>query len=210
LASVLDASQSGARESAAGLYGGAALAAERTILRFVFGDRQVQQSLRFDPELERAAAAVDQSTGSDDSPAGFFDDLNGFLCRTSGRPDILDHKNVLILLEREPTAQSHGAAGVALGENGRHSPARGPLWFWQGPRDFLPDNHSAQSRRNNGSDDRVGKKSGQRVAKFLGEARILQDKRTLHISRAMQTAGKLKMAVPDGSGGLKHAQQFFS
>jgi hypothetical protein len=48
------------------------------------------------------------------------------------------------------------------------------------------------------------------MSKFLGKLGVLEDERTLHISPAMQPTGKLKVAVPDGSGGLKHTQQFFS
>src|SRR4030081_2605859 len=96
LASVLNASWSRAREATARFYRGPALAAQRTILGFVFGDRQVQQSLRPDSQFKRAAAAVDQSPRSNDSPAGFFNDLNGFLRRPARRPDIFDDQHVLI------------------------------------------------------------------------------------------------------------------
>src|ERR1700722_10939946 len=79
LPSVLDASQRRARETAAGLYRGPALAAQRTVLGFVLGDGQVQQSLGLDAEFKRATAAIDQSPSGYGSPTSLFDDLHGFL-----------------------------------------------------------------------------------------------------------------------------------
>jgi hypothetical protein len=38
---------------------------------------------------------------------------------------------------------------------------------------------------------------------------ILQNQRALHVSGTMKSAGKLKMTMANGSGGLKDAQNFF-
>jgi hypothetical protein len=44
------------------------------------------------------------------------------------------------------------------------------------------------------------------MPQFLGKPGVLEDERALHVHSAVHAAGKLKVAVPDGSGGFKHAQ----
>src|SRR5277367_2342144 len=104
---------------------------------------------------------------------------------------------MFIRLKREPTAKYHRAAAITLSEKRRHSPARCALRFRQSACDFLPDDHTAQSRRNDCRNHGVRKKSGKRLPKLLRKSRVLQHKRALHVRPAMQPAAQLKVAVPD-------------
>ncbi len=204
LASEWSASRSGARETASRFDSGPTLAAQGTFLGLVFRDGKVQQRLGLDTQFQRAAASINQSSGSNNSPAGFLNHLNRLLRRAARRPNIFNHKNMLVRLKRKSASQGHRTAGIALGKQRRHSPARNALRLWQSPRNFLPDNHATQSRRNNSPDYRIGKQRGQRLPKFLGQARVLQNERALYVSPAMQPAGKLKVPVPDRSGRLEN------
>src|SRR5579859_38341 len=117
------ASKDGTHKAAAGLHGDAALAAQRTFLRLIAGNGQVEQRLGLDREFDFAAAAVNERTRGNNAPACFFNDLDGFQRGATRRPNIFNHKNVLVRLQRKSAAKSHRAAGVALDEHGRHSAA---------------------------------------------------------------------------------------
>ncbi len=116
---------------------------------------------------------------------------------------------MLIGAQRKSAAQTHDAGGIAFGKNGGNAAAAAALRLGQGARDFLADDDAAERRRHHRFDGGVRKKRSQRAAQFFRGTRILQDERALYVRPAVQAAGELKMAVPDGAGGLEHAQQFF-
>ena len=81
--------------------------------------------------------------------------------------------------------------------------------LWQSSGHFLPDDQPAHRRRDHCFNSGIARKERrQRLAKLLSESRILQHQRALHVHPAMQAAGKLKVAVPDGTGSFKSFQQF--
>lgn len=198
----------GADVPAARLDGGAAIAAQRAFVGFVAGDGQIQKGAGFHREFDFAPATVNQRSGSHHAPARLLHHLNRLLRGAPGGPYVFNHQNVLVGPQRKSAAQAHDPGGIAFGKNGRNA-AAAALWLRQGPRYFLADNDAAERGRYHRSDDGVREKRGQRAPQLFRIARILQDERALHVGAAVQAAGKLKMAVPDGAGSLEHAQQFF-
>ena len=163
------------------------------------------------PSSSRAAAAVDQSSSGNHSPTRLFDHLNGFLRRAAGRPYIFDHQHVLIRFERESAAQGHRTAAVALRRKIAGTPLPTvPFGSGKARATSCPITTPPSAGETTAAMTASEKSAASACPKLLGKSRVLQHERTLHVSPAVQAAGKLKMAVPDGSGGLKHAQQFFS
>src|SRR5229473_4402084 len=199
----------GADVAAARLDGGAAVAAQRAIFDLVTGYRQIQQGAGFHGKFDFAATAIDQRSGSHHAPASFLNHLNRLLRGAAGGPYVFNHQNVLIGAQRKSAAQTHDSGGIAFGKNSGNAAAAAALWLGQGARDFLADDDAAERRRHHRFDGGVRKKRSQRAAQFFRRTRILQDKRALYVRPAVQAAGELEMAVPDGAGGLEQAQQFF-
>src|ERR1700693_2337741 len=74
-----------------GACGQAAGATERTIVGLVAGDFHFEQRARRYVQFETAAAAVNQSAGSDNQTAFFLHHANGFARGTTGSPNIFDY-----------------------------------------------------------------------------------------------------------------------
>src|SRR5712664_289414 len=136
----------GAKEAAPRLHRGAAAAAERAIFFLVAGNRQLDQGLRINFEVDFPSAPVDQRTGSNDARASLFDNANGFLCRAPGSPHVLNDEHVLVRSQRKPAPQRHHAAGIAFHKECWRSSTGRTLRLGQRSGDFLPDDEPPDGR----------------------------------------------------------------
>jgi hypothetical protein len=202
-------SRSGAHEAAAGLSGRAAFAAKRAIFRLVARDGKIEQSLILHGELNSSPAAVDERSGTHDPASCLFDNPHSFQCRAPGSPNVFNDEDVLVWTQREPAAQGHRAAGIALNENSGDT-ADTSFHFRQSAGYFVADDNAAKRWGNYGVDVRIRKEGGEGTTEPFRVVRILQRQGALRVSAAVQTAAELEMAVADGSRGFKHPDYLFA
>jgi hypothetical protein len=186
------------------------LAAKRAIVGFVAVDFQLDEGIGLHGKLDGPPTAVDQGACGDYASAGFLDDVDGFFGGAAGGPDVFDDQDVLIGLQREAAAKSHGAAAIALGEESRNAAAEGVFGIRKGASDFLPDDDAAKRWGDYRVDTRIRKQSGESLAELLGETGILQDQGALHISVAVASAREFEVPAADGAGEFEGVQELFT
>jgi hypothetical protein len=204
------ARESGGRadETAAGFAGDTTITAKRAVFWLVAFDGKTDEGLGFNGKLDLPAAAVNQSASGDDASTGLFNDLDGFLGRAAGGPDVFDHENVLIGPQIKTAAQRHDAAGIALDKKRRDAATVATLWLGQGASYFLADDYAAEGWRNHSLDVSIGEEGSEGAAELFCVAGILEHQGALDVSAAVQTAGELEVAVANSTNGFEEFEQF--
>jgi hypothetical protein len=163
---------------------------ERTIVGFVAGDLQFEQSARGDVQFETAAAAVNQSASGDNQAAFFFNHANCFASGTTGGPDIFYYEDALAGLDLKSTAQGHLTGAVAFYKQRTNAECA---------RDFIAGEDSAQRGGNNASDGKVPEKIRESAAECFRVLRMFENQGALDVGSAVASAGKLEVAGADGA-----------
>jgi hypothetical protein len=111
--------------------------------------------------------------------AGGLQGFNYVSRAASGGDDVFYYYGGFTGMDCEASAQYHfGGGGVAFGEEKTGSESAG---------DFVADNQAANSGRDH--DVNLCEVRGQLAAEFLGDGRMLEDERALHVFVGMKTAG---------------------
>ena len=153
------------------------------------------------PEIRQFPAATihDRSGGRDDAPV-VTNDLDCFLHPPSAGHNVLREQKPFARSDREPPPKNESAAAILLHED---------MPFTQMARNFLPDNNSANSWRNNRCGLIVPQTIGQQPAHARSDRRILKQKRTLKKLAAVQAAAQCKMAAQQRAGLTEEIKNFF-
>src|SRR5215208_3110733 len=113
------------------------LRAQRTSIRFVRLQIDLQQGRIGDVERRPSAGAVDDRRDADSAATGGGGDLHGLARRSTRGEHILDHQNAIVLTEHEPAPQSELAV-LPLREYGADT---------ERTTDFVTDDDAAERRR---------------------------------------------------------------
>src|SRR6266849_8226784 len=116
---------------------GASLPTKRTIVFLVVGNGKLDERLSFNFKINLSAASVNQRAGGNNARPSLLDDADCFQRRATCRPNVFDHQNVLLRLQREASPHGHHAASVALHNKSGHSRSLRSFWFRQRARDLL-------------------------------------------------------------------------
>ena len=129
------------------------------------------------------------------------DDADGFARRAAGGPDVFDHEDAFARLDFEAAAKRHLAGAVTLHENCADAKAAS---------DFVADDQSAESRRDDAIDREVFEFCGQVAAESFGVLRVLKHERALNIGAAVAAAGKLEVAGAHRAHVFEQLHHFFA
>ena len=186
------------------------MATERAIFGLVAINFELDESVGLDRKFDGTATAIDERSSSNNASSGFLNDVNGFFGGPACSPNILNDEDVLVRLNGKAATKGHDAAAVALDEESRDAAAEDILRSRERTGHFLPDDDAAERRGDHEVDASVRKKSGESVTEFFGEAGVLENECALNVGVAMTAAGKLEVAVADGSGGFEETEQMFA
>jgi hypothetical protein len=123
----------GAQVTGTGPNGAAAGSTKRAIVRFVAGDLHFQKSAGGNIQVESAAAAVNQRSGSNHEPSFLLHNANRFASRAAGGPNVLDDENPFSGAKLEAAAQGHLARFISFGEKRAYT---------ESARDFVADQNA--------------------------------------------------------------------
>ncbi len=134
-----------------------------------------------------AAAAIDDGRRADNDGAGRASDLDRLARRSARGDDVLDDEDALPGREREAAAQRETAV-LPFCEDGPH-PERAPH--------LLPDDDSAESRREDCLHAQIADAVREERAAALGFGRVLEHEGALQVAGAVQAGGQTEVPVEE-------------